>query len=342
MKNISKIIFFVFLIFIAIFIILFLWDKLCFNNKNFKVALVISRIGDNGFADLQVKALEFVGKNYKLKTKIYLTYSFEKIEEYMEKAIKVGYNIIIGSNGLFCEKPIENLSKIYKNIYFISVDNELREYNNKSCSLTFKQNEASFLAGVLATKLSKSNVIGFIGGMNIDVINDFLIGFIEGVKYVDKNKEVKYFYNDIDGNKKTDHPFTEPELAAYLAKRLYDEYKVDIIYCVAGGSNFGVYDFIKDKPIYAIGVDTDQDEYLKGKILFSVLKNIDVGLIYIIDNIINGNFKNINYRLGLKENGVGLSQMKFTKNIVGEVNIKLIEELRIKIIKGEIIVSTKF
>ena len=342
MKKSLKIILIICIIFVLFLTFLFLFDKVEFYNKNFKVALVISRIGDNGFADLQVKALEFVSKNYKLKTKIYLTYGFEKIEEYMEKAIKDGYNIIIGGNGLFCEKPIKKLSKIYKNVYFISIDNDLKEHNNLSCSLTFKQNEASFLAGILAAKISKSNTIGFVGGMNIDVINDFLIGFIGGINYINSKKQVKSFYIDQDAFRKTNHPFTEPELASYLAKKLYEEYKVDIIYCVAGGSNFGIYDFIKDLPIYAIGVDTDQDAYLKGKIIFSVLKNIDVGIIYIIDKIINKSFKNINYRLGLKENGVGLSQMKFTKDIVGEENIKFIEEIRMKIIKGEIVVPTKF
>ncbi|MCX8059415.1 MAG: BMP family ABC transporter substrate-binding protein [Spirochaetes bacterium] len=336
----------IFIILIIIFILIFsiIWLKAKGINKkyNYKIALVINDVGDNAFADLQVKALEFLEKRYKLRTHIYLCGTFDKTYEYMEKAIKDGYNIIIGGNGIFSEEPIKNLAKVYNNIYFISIDNDIKEHFNKSCSLTFKQNEASFLAGVLAAKLSKVETIGFLGGMDIDVINDFFLGFQQGVEYIDKNKKVKAYYINKDCFRSSEQPFNDKELGSYLVERFYKEFKVDIIYCVAGGSNLGAYEKIKILPIYGIGVDTDQDHFIPGKILFSVLKNIDIGIIFIVSKIISGQFEPKNYRLGLKENGVGLSEMKYTRNLIGNVNLNLIEDLRLKIIKGEIVVKSKF
>lgn len=328
--------------FIIISVSLFIKLNLNFKRYNLRVALVITEIGDNCFADMQVKALQFLHNKYKIKTKIFLCKTFDKIYEYMEIAIKEGYNVIIGGNGFFCEEPIKNLSKLYPDIYFISIDNDIKEYNNLSCSLTFKQNEASFLAGVLAAKLSKSNNIGFLGGMDIDVINDFLAGFVEGVKYIDKNKQVIPLYINKDGFRESKNPFMDKELASYITNKLYKDFNIDIIYCVAGGSNLGAFEEIKKLSIFGIGVDTDQDNIVPGKILFSVLKNIDKGIIFVVSKIISKNFEPKNYRIGLKENGVGLSEMKYTMDIIGKENIKLIEELRLKIIKGDIVVSSKF
>jgi basic membrane protein A len=219
------------------------------------------------------------------------------------------------------------------------MDTELSEYPSNVATVCFKQNEGSFLAGVLAAKITKKKIVGFIGGMNIPVINDFLFGFRQGVKYIDKN--IKIVEKFVDQYSKID-PFADTENGKKMALELIDSFGVDIIYAVSGKTNLGIYEAIKDKNIFAIGVDTDQDYLLPGQILTSMIKNLDTGIIYIVDKIINNNFENKNFRIGLKENGVSLSEMKYTGNIISEDIKLLLKQLKEKIIENKIIIDSVY
>lgn len=332
---------------LVIFLILF--GNLILNNyKNnfnkYKIAFVMSGIGDNGFADMQVKGVKQVSKIYGIKYKLYITGKFEAIKDGIINAINDGCNIIISGNGFLAEKPILELAPSYPNIYFICMDTEFSYYPQNVATVSFKQNEGSFLVGVIAAKMTKTKNIGFIGGMNIPVINDFLVGFKQGINFVDNKLNIFVRYCD---EIFPDNPFQNIEGGKEIATDMLNSKNVDVIYAVAGKANLGIYDAIKNinnsgKLVYAIGVDTDQDGILKGKILTSMIKNLDTAILYIIDRILNNKFENKNYQIGLKENGVSLSEMKYTKNLIGIENLRLIETLKYEIIDNKLKVETVY
>ncbi|MFN3410869.1 MAG: BMP family protein [Exilispira sp.] len=341
-------------IFILVILIIFVIFIILFENffakiykasfQKYKIGFVVSDIGDKGFADMQLEGVKKASKIYKTKYKLFITKSFDKIKDGIISAIDEGCNIIICGNGFLAEKQVLELAPLYPQNYFIIMDTILKNYPDNVATVSFKQNEGSFLAGIIAGKITKSKKIGFIGGMNIPVINDFLVGFIQGVGFVDNSiKVISKFVEDL----KVSNPFQSIEGGYKIASSLIEKDKVDIIYAVSGETNLGIFNALKDRiidnqKIFAIGVDTDQDGLLEGQILTSMIKNLDTAVIYIIDKIINKNFENKNFRIGLKENGVGLTEMKYTKDIISKDLLNLLDQIKQNIIEGKIIVDSVY
>ncbi|MEJ5273250.1 MAG: BMP family ABC transporter substrate-binding protein, partial [Spirochaetota bacterium] len=342
---------------LLLFVLIVLFGNFIFmSNKTIssqhKIGFVISGIDDKGFADMQIEGVKNASRLYKINYKLYITGSFDNIKEGILNAIKDGNDIVICGNGFLAEKPILEVAPLYPKVYFICMDTIFSYYPQNVCSVSFKQNEGSFLAGVLAAKMTRLKTIGFIGGMDIPVINDFLIGFIQGIKYIDE--KINIVYRFVDKMSKKD-PFQDEQEGYNIAKNILEKYNADIIYAVSGKTNMGIFEAlkieienqtknkdVKENKIFAIGVDTDQDYLIPGYILTSMIKNLDTGVVYIIDKIINKEFSNKNYRIGLKENGVGLSEMKYTKEIIGKEIINLLEQLKNKIISKEIVVKSVY
>lgn len=148
-------------------------------------------------------------------------------------------------------------------------------------SLMFKEQEGSFLAGALSALMTKSNVIGFVGGIEVPVIQRFQTGYIQGAKYVNPNIEVISVF--INGS----NPFNDPVSSKALTETLVAK-GADIVFHAAGASGAGVFQAAKEKGIFAIGVDSDQDYVLPGTILTSVVKRVDISVHDTIKDVLNG------------------------------------------------------
>ena len=180
--------------------------------------------------------------------------------------------------------------------------------------------------------------IGFLGGMDNPVINDFLVGYIQGAKYIDKDMKVAISYI---GNFNDSAKGKEMALAQYNAG-------VDIGFNVAGQAGLGQLDAAKEKKRYAIGVDSDQALLVKDKdpdkanlITTSVLKRVDVSLLRGAKMFKEGNAPfGKSEQLGLKEECIGLANNEYYEKIVPEAMRKEIDELSKKIMDGEIKVDT--
>lgn len=153
-------------------------------------------------------------------------------------------------------------------------------------SITYAQNEGSFLAGALAALVTTSGLegtnpdatVGFIGGLDLPVINDFLVGFTQGAEYVDEGIEVLTAYAG---------DFGDPARGLELASTQIAQ-GADVIYQVAGGTGAGVFQAAADEGTYAIGVDSNQNGLVPGTILSSMLKNVDVSLAAAIGDYVAG------------------------------------------------------
>lgn len=215
-------------------------------------------------------------------------------------------------------------------------------------SILYKQNEGSFLVGALAAIVSNSKmplannqkVIGFLGGMDIPVINDFKVGYEQGAKYIDKNVNVLVSYV---GN------FSDSAKGKELMLAQYDQ-GADIGFNVAGQAGLGLLDAAKDKKRYAIGVDSDQyllqkdsDPEKASYIVTSMLKNVGWSLFRAIKGTMDGTIKyGAAEALGIKEGGVGVADNENYTKLVSPAVRKQLKDLEKKILSGQIKVETAF
>ncbi|MCL5676860.1 MAG: BMP family ABC transporter substrate-binding protein, partial [Firmicutes bacterium] len=179
-------------------------------------------------------------------------------------------------------------------------------------SILYNQNEGSYLAGALAAMVTGSKMplandkhtIGFLGGMDIPVINDFLVGYIEGAKQVDPQIKVAVSYVG---------DFANPAKGKEMALAQYQQ-GADIGFNVAGETGLGQLDAAKDMKRYAIGVDSDQAMLFKDSdpkkaelVVTSMLKRVDNSLVRAIKLYQDGKLTfGKAENLGLKDNAVGL------------------------------------
>ena len=249
----------------------------------------------------------------------------------MEKFAETGeYDLIIGV-GFTMKESVIAAATAYPDQKFAIVDETITGLPNVT-SLTFKEHEGSFLVGALAAMMSKTGTVGFIGGMENPVIQKFEAGFAQGAKYI--NPDIKVLSVYIGGS----NAFNDPASAKTKTETLIQQ-KADVVYHAAGGSGAGVFQAAKEKNVYAIGVDSDQDDIVPGTILTSMMKYVDVATFNIVKDTLEGKYTNEHHEYGVKENGVGTTNFKNTKDKIGEENIKKLDQIKQDISDGKITVS---
>jgi basic membrane protein A len=203
-------------------------------------------------------------------------------------------------------------------------------------SVTFAENEGAYLVGVVAGLTTKSNKIGFVGGVDIPVIKRFDAGFKAGVAAVNPGAKVITNYTGA---------FDKPDLGKAAAATMYND-GADIIFHAAGATGNGVFNEAKDrfkagKKVWVIGVDKDQSlEYGDDITLTSELKRVDQAVIRVSKDVMDNKFQGgKTVVLGLKDDAVGLPETS-KKNVTPEI-LKKVEEYKAKIISGEIKVPEK-
>ena len=215
-------------------------------------------------------------------------------------------------------------------------------------SILYKQNEGSFLVGALAAMVTtsdmkyanKDKVIGFLGGMDIPVINDFKVGYIQGAKYINPDVKVLVSYAA---------SFSDPAKGKELVLAQYDQ-GADIAFNVAGGTGLGLIDAAKESKRYAIGVDSDQYKLFKDTdpekaafIVTSMKKNVGLSLFRAIKLHMEGKLPYGNAEaLGIKEDGIAVADNENYEKLVPAKFRDRIKEIEKKIINGEIKVDTAF
>ncbi|CCQ96978.1 putative ABC-type transport system, periplasmic component/surface lipoprotein [[Clostridium] ultunense Esp] len=310
-----------------------------------RIALLLSgNLGDMSFLDSAKKGTdEILSKYDDVEVRVIeMGSDATKYETNVLDFSDDGYDIIIGS-GWQLQEPFQNIAENYPDTTYIlfdaSVDYEKSEYSNVY-SITYKVNEASYLAGILAAGMSNTEVIGFLGGADGPGINDFLVGYIEGAKSV--NKDIKVIVGYIGS-------FSDSPKAKEMALAQYNQ-GADIIFTAAGSSGIGTLEAAASQGKYAIGVDSDQallfeksNPAISNSIPTSTLKKVDSSLVRAYDlynegKLPIGKVEN----LGLEEDAVSLTDNKFYQDIVPEDIKEKIEVAKQEIIEGKIKVSTAF
>ena len=215
-------------------------------------------------------------------------------------------------------------------------------------SVLYKQNEGSYLAGVYAAAMTTQQVdgmnpeavIGSVGGQEIPVILDFMVGYEQGAK--DTNADIQVIRQFADS-------WNDPAKGKELTKAQYSQ-GADIVFQIAGGTGQGVFEAAAEDGHYAIGVDSDQaliveeaDPDQAERILTSMMKNVDNSLFRALDLHIQGKLPYGQIEaLGIAEGGVGLARNKFYDQSTPDEVKAAIDAAEKKILGGEIKVDTAF
>ncbi|MCI8571001.1 MAG: BMP family ABC transporter substrate-binding protein [Lachnospiraceae bacterium] len=314
------------------------------SQEDVRIALLLSgNLGDMSFLDSANKGTSQIMADYGAQVKVIeMGSDATKYETNVLDASDEGYDIIIGS-GWQLQEPFQNVAKDYPDIKYIifdaAVDYAAGDYSNVY-SISYKSNEAAYLAGIMAANMSKTSILGFLGGADGAVINDFMIGFIEGARSVDPDIKVICGYVD---------DYSDSPKCKEMALAQYNQ-GADIIFTAAGASGIGTLEAAKETGNYAIGVDSDQamlyaesDPAQAQLIPASVMKNVDATLVRAYEMIQEGTLPwGQEEALGLSDGAVGLSDNEFYQKLVPEdVKVK-IDEASDAIARGEISVKSAY
>lgn len=209
--------------------------------------------------------------------------------------------------GYLLEDALKSVAPRYPKTRFVIIDGSAPALPN-CAAIKFREHEGTFLAGFLAASVAGNGAIAFVGGMESPVIKRFEVGYRAGARTArpDSRVIVKYVgsWTDIARAK-------EMALAA-----IKDGAKV--VMHAAGKAGLGVLDAAAESgdDVYGIGTDMDQDGLHKGRILTSMMKGIDKSVSDITTDLANGKWTAGDRLLGLKEEGVHLSPMTYTKSVV--------------------------
>ena len=304
-----------------------------------KVALIIAQggLGDRSYNDLAYSGLEKAAKDFGVEIKaIESPDPVGEGEQLLRTAAESGFDLVITLEYSHFD-PLARVAPDYPDVLFGIVNIAVDQPN--VVSIIFKEHEGSYLAGALAAmvttmegnpKVNPDKMIGVIGGVQSAGIDKFLVGYEEGAHYIDPDVEVLKAYSE---------GFGDPAKGKELTLAMYEK-GADIVYQVAGGTGEGVFEAAEEKNHYAIGVDSDQDYIKPGFILTSMLKHVDVAIYDVVGKMVDGSLQGgVTVEYGLKENGVGLSPMKYTKDEIPQEFLDRIDEIRQKIIDGEIVVT---
>jgi basic membrane protein A len=259
------------------------------------------------------------------------------IEPAMRAFAERGYDLIIGIG--FAQAPImEMVAKDYPNLHFAIVDG-VSELPNVA-SLIFKEHEGSYLVGIIAAKTTKTNTLGFVGGMDIPLIHRFEKGYEEGAKAVNPNIQIVQNYVGV-----TDAAWNNPGKGKELALAQIGK-GADVIFTAAGNSGLGAFDAVEQAgkengraTHFVIGVDSDQNMVKPGFVLTSMVKHVDNAVYDIVKDVVEGKFKGGFHVFGLESDGVGYAMDQYNKDLISPEAIKEAEDAKQKIIKGQIKVT---
>lgn len=315
------------------------------NEDAFTVAMVtdVGGVDDKSFNQSAWEGVQAFGKEHGLSKGEggydYLqSKSDADYEPNLNALLRRDFNLIFGV-GYMMEDAITAIAEENPDGHFTIIDGVVEADN--VVSVMFKEQEGAFLAGVAAAKMSKSGKIGFVGGMDIPVINRFHAGFVAGAKAANPDIEIQEKYTEA---------FDKADLGKITANSMYSS-GVDVIFHAAGATGNGVFSEAKERKkkdpnanVWVIGVDADQ--YEEGKVddttnvtLTSMLKGVNAAVVDISNKSKNGQFpggQTLTY--GLAEDGVKLAD---SRGAIPEDVQKVIEEYKAKIVSGEIVVPEK-
>jgi len=295
----------------------------------FRAAVVtdVGGIGDLSFNAMAWSGLQRAGKDLGIDVKFLESKEQADYALNLRKFAEQGYDLVFAVGFLMEDAVKENAPKFPKTKFAI-IDGNAPKLPN-CASLKFREDEGSFLAGALAGAMSRTGKIGFVGGMEVDLIKKFECGYKAGAITMRPGTKILAAYTG-----KWDDPGKGTELAMAEFGQ-----GADIIFHASGSCGLGVIGAArtKGKGFYAIGVDADQDYIAPGRVLTSMMKRVDNAVYSTCKSAVEGKFQPGDHIFGLREGGVGLSPLKYTKKDIPPEVLAKLDTLQKMIVEGKLI-----
>jgi basic membrane protein A len=342
------------------------------KEKALKVGLVtdVGGRGDQSFNDSALRGLELWGAGKKMEGGAYKDASPEELKETLQQDLATrgitpmgvtpvvlqskvaedyepnlqllvdqGVDLAIGV-GFMLENAVETVAKRNPDAKFLLIDSPLVSAEGQVYTLpnvrsvTFREEQGSFLVGALAGLATKNNKVGFVGGMEVPLIKKFEAGFRAGVATTNPKATVLVNYTG---------SFDNVAAGKQVGQDLVTK-GADIVYHAAGSDGMGVIHAVKEaraagKQVYVIGVDSDQSHLAPEAMLTSMLKRVDLAVYEALRDLSQGKLQGGDVSLGLKEGGVSYAPVRVDFPGKAEA-LQKVEELRGKVVSGELQVPT--
>ncbi len=292
--------------------------------------------GDKSFNDAAYAGLE------RAKHELNIPYTATEMgegndrEPALRQLAEGGNQLVFGVGFLFSD-DIRSLAREFPKVKFACVDYTVTTDSIPAnlAALEFREEEGSFLVGALAALLSKSDKLGFVGGMQIPLIQKFEAGYRAGVHAVRPSAQVIVKYAGTTGT-----AFKDPTKGKELALAEYQG-GVDIIFHASGSTGLGVFEAARQLDKLAIGVDSDQYAEAPGHVLTSMVKRVDTAVFDTEREVQAGRWTGGVHTFGLKEHGVGWVYDPHNQALIPAHVKATVDSLEAEIVAGRITVPTK-
>jgi basic membrane protein A len=300
------------------------------EGSGLTIGLVLDKGGkdDKSFNSAAFRGSEKAALEFGLQLKTVESPDSNAFEPALTTMAQRGTPLVIAI-GFSQKDAVTKVAAQFPKIHFALVDAQVDLPNVQS--LLFAEHEGSYLVGYAAGLASKSGTVGFVGGMDVALIRRFQVGYEAGLKAARKDGKVLVNYVGVTGEAWS-NPNRGKEIALDQVRK-----GADVIYTAAGATNMGVFDAVEEKKILAIGVDSNQNFIKPGKILTSMLKQVDVAVYEAIAAEVKGTFKGGRRDFSLRDKGVDYSVDEHNKTLIAPYQEKL-EAERAKILSGEVVV----
>jgi basic membrane protein A and related proteins len=306
------------------------------QDSDQRVALIIAQggLGDRSYNDSAFAGLTKAAADYGVEVvPIESPDPVGEGEQLLRTAAEAGFDLVITLEFSHFD-PLARVAPDYPDTLF-SIVNIVVDGPN-IVSIMFDEHTGSYLAGALAAMVTTDEtleqvnpepIIGVIGGVQSSGIDVFLDGYLQGACAVNPESEVLFAYAN---------NFGDPALGREMTLAMFEQ-GADIVFGVTGGTGAGIIDAAASENHFAIGVDSDQDYLAPGNVLTSMLKRVDNAVYSIIGQLVDGTLQGgVAEYFGLEEDGVGLSEMTYTRHIIPTEYMDRVEEMRQGILDGTI------
>ena len=248
-------------------------------------------------------------------------------EQALRRFAEQGYNPVVVA-GFSYGSAMETVAPEFPDTDFAIIDMVVDQPNVRS--VVFNEHEGSYLVGVLAALASKTGKVGFVGGMDIPLIQKFACGYVQGVKATNPDAEV---FQNMTGT--TGAAWNDPVRGGELAKSQIDR-GADVVYHAAGGTGIGVLQAAADARCSGSASTSNQNYLHPGQVLTSMLKRVDNAIYDAMMDVQNGEWTSGVQVMGLAEDGVGYAVDENNKALITPEMKAAVDAAKAKIISGEI------
>jgi basic membrane protein A len=305
---------------------------------NIGIVLDVGGLGDKSFNDGAYRGAQLAEKELGAKIRLIEPGEGSDREAGLRLLAAEHMDLVVGVGFIFTDDATQ-LAREYPDVNFAVVDYSVGTDQDGNpippppnlAALKFKEEEGSFLVGAIAALVDNpAKKVGFVGGMDVPLIQKFEVGYKAGVKEVCPQCQVIIQYAGV-----TPEAFRNPGKGKELALSQYQQ-GVNVIYHASGSTGLGVFEAARQTGKYAIGVDADQWAEAPGRVLTSMVKGIDVAVLDAIRKVKDRTFTGGIFTYGLAENGVGFVYDENNKALIPDSVHARVEQLRADIIAGKI------